>query len=307
MNLVIKRIFTKVGNSHNVIVVRSINTETLSRWWYKITNQKPKRRTYKADIYGPESYEVYETDEKIGFSAYCLLIIPISAFALGTWQVQRLKWKTDLVEKLKTRTNFQPIELPENLEDLDTKEYYPIKVRGKFLYDKEFMAAYRSLIKDGKPSDNYFSFGSQSQRGYHIITPFKLADRDLTILVNRGWIPKTMKNSSEIQKTNIQDEQEIVGILRLKERRPPFIPKNRPQQNMWYYRDVDEMAEKGNASPIYIEMVFNKNLNQYPIGGQTRIELRNEHLSYLLTWYCLSAATAFMWYRKFMKGIPLTQ
>ena len=74
MNFVIKRIFTKVGNSHNVIVVRSINTETLSRWWYKITNKKPKRSIYKADIYGPESYEVYETDEKIGFSAYCLLV-----------------------------------------------------------------------------------------------------------------------------------------------------------------------------------------------------------------------------------------
>lgn len=75
MNVVIKRIFTKVGNSHNVIVVRSISTETLSRWWCKITNQKPKRRTFKAaDIYGPEHYEVHETDEKIGFSAYCLLV-----------------------------------------------------------------------------------------------------------------------------------------------------------------------------------------------------------------------------------------
>lgn len=74
MNFVIKRIFTKVGNSHNVIVVRSINTESLSRWWYKVTNQKPKRNIYKTDIYGPESYEIHETDEKIGFSAYCLLV-----------------------------------------------------------------------------------------------------------------------------------------------------------------------------------------------------------------------------------------
>lgn len=65
----------------------------------------------------------------------------------------------------------------------------------------------------------------------------------LTILVNRGWIPKTMRNSPEIQKTNVQDEQEIVGILRLKEKRPPFIPKNRPQQNMWYYRYVKILVQ----------------------------------------------------------------
>lgn len=65
-----------------------------------------------------------------------------------------------------------------SLEDLETKEYYPIRVRGTFLYDKEFMAANKSLIKDGKPSDANFSFGSRSKRGYHIITPFKLADRE---------------------------------------------------------------------------------------------------------------------------------
>lgn len=65
------------------------------------------------------------------------------------------------------------------------------------------------------------------------------------------------------------------------------------------------MAEKADTSPIYLEMSINNNLNQYPISGQTRVELRNEHLNYLLTWYCLSGATAYMWYWKFIKGIPL--
>ncbi|XP_033201553.1 surfeit locus protein 1 [Bombus vancouverensis nearcticus] len=306
MNVPTRRIFTKVGKPYNIIIVRSLSKETLSQWWYKLTNQKPNHKTFRSDIYGREPYESnYKSSEKISFPAYCLLSVPICTFLLGTWQVRRLKWKTDLVKRLKKRTSHEPFELPENLEDLETKEYYPIRVRGTFLYDKEFMAANRSLIKDGKPSDANFSFGSKSKRGYHIITPFKLADRDLTILVNRGWIPKTLKNSPQKYQSEIEDEQEIVGILRLSERRPSFVPKNRPHHNMWYYRDVYEMAEKADTSPIYLEMSTNNDLNQYPISGQTRVELRNDHLNYLLTWYCLSGATAYMWFWKFIKGIPV--
>lgn len=39
--------------------------------------------------------------------------VPICTFLLGTWQVRRLKWKTDLVERLKKRTSHEPFELPE--------------------------------------------------------------------------------------------------------------------------------------------------------------------------------------------------
>lgn len=71
------------------------------------------------------------------------------------------------------------------------------------------------------------------------------------------------------------------------------------------FRDVNAMAEKAGTSPIYIEMRINNNVQQYPIGGQTKVELRNEHLSYFLTWYCLSGTTAYMWYQKFIRGMAL--
>ena len=38
-----------------------------------------------------------------------------------------------------------------------------------------------------------------------------------------------------------------------------------------------------------------------PIGGQTLIQLRNEHLNYAMTWYTLSAVTALLWYFKYVK------
>lgn len=40
------------------------------------------------------------------------------------------------------------------------------------------MAGYRSLIVDGKALDRPMFGFNKNARGYHIITPFKLADRE---------------------------------------------------------------------------------------------------------------------------------
>ncbi|XP_031828672.1 surfeit locus protein 1 isoform X2 [Nomia melanderi] len=229
--------------------------------------------------------------------------IPIGTFLLGVWQIQRRKWKLGLIQDLNERTTHEPVELPADLEQLKLMEYYPIKVKGTFLYDKEFVQGLRNLILDGEAkTDNSFMTSQNSKKGYWIITPFKLSDRDLTILVNRGWIPKSFKSPAKRQNIELHGEVEITGILRLNEPRPQFVPKNSPDaDDLWYYRDVNAMAEKAETAPIYIEMTRNKDSHTYPIGGQTQVVLRNEHLSYIITWFSLSAATSYMWYKQVLK------
>ncbi|KOC65353.1 Surfeit locus protein 1 [Habropoda laboriosa] len=304
MKSAIRRFFIKVKNPFNINIVQFLRKENYSQSSCNATNIKKQ----SSDVFKPNRFiseNKYEDSKKINFTGYTLLGIPIAAFMLGTWQVHRYQWKLNLIEKLNSHINHEPIELPENLEALESKEYYPIKVRGEFIYEKEFIVGYRGLIVDGKSADNTLIGIPNAKMGFHIITPFKLANQDLTILVNRGWIPRFHKNPVKRQKNQIQGQTEIVGILRLNENRPPFVPKNRPHADTWYYRDVYAMAEKVDASPIYIELKSNNHLQEYPKANQTRVELRNEHLSYILTWYCLSAATGYMWFKKFIRGIPL--
>lgn len=40
-------------------------------------------------------------------------IIPVSTFCLGTWQIQRKKWKENLILELQTKTQSDPVKLPE--------------------------------------------------------------------------------------------------------------------------------------------------------------------------------------------------
>jgi len=53
---------------------------------------------------------------------------------------------------------------------------------------------------------------------------------------------------------------------------------------IYYSRDVDSMAKLVDSEPILIDAVVENNVPGGPIGGQTNISLRNEHVSYIITW-----------------------
>lgn len=61
------------------------------------------------------------------------------------------------------------------------------------------------------------------------------------------------------------------------------------------------MAEISGSSPLFLDATRDFEVPGGPIGGQTRISLRNEHLSYIMTWYSLSLITSFSWYAHFLK------
>jgi len=42
--------------------------------------------------------------------------IPIFTFALGTWQVQRLKWKISLIDELTEKLEREPLVLPNKVK-----------------------------------------------------------------------------------------------------------------------------------------------------------------------------------------------
>ncbi len=42
--------------------------------------------------------------------------IPIFTFALGTWQLGRLKWKVNLIDELEEKLQLPPLELPKRIK-----------------------------------------------------------------------------------------------------------------------------------------------------------------------------------------------
>jgi surfeit locus 1 family protein len=265
------------------------------------------KQSYSSNVNSKFTSRQQQNTRKIGPLGWFLLVVPASTFGLGTWQVQRKKWKEDLMKKLRDLTESDPVTLPEDLNELKNMEYRPIHVRGFFLHEKELYLGPRTLIVQGDAAtkSELMSTTTRKNQGYLVITPFKLADREETILINRGWVPSNCKNPANRKKGQVENVVDVIGIVRLHENRPNFIPKNQEGSNQWFFRDLHQMAKVTGAAPVLLEATNDFDVPEGPIGGQTRVSLRNEHLSYIITWYSLSAVTSYLWYKQFIKNVKL--
>ncbi|XP_015189098.1 PREDICTED: surfeit locus protein 1 [Polistes dominula] len=232
-----------------------------------------------------------------------LLIVPISTFLLGTWQLQRRQWKLKLIEDLERQITADPIDLIENVNQLDTLEYRTVKVKGQYLYEKEFLIGPRAAIYHNNNTDVGNLFGTRNTNGWNVITPFKVENQDLTILINRGWIPE---KSKRLPRSQIEGIVEINGVVRKQENRPPFNTSNIPEKGLWYYRDIKTMAKVAGTSPIFLDLWSKVDPPDGPISCQTTVSIRNEHFSYMITWYTLSLCTLAMWYKGSKKMVPIS-
>uniref|UniRef100_A0A1A7WRK1 SURF1-like protein n=1 Tax=Iconisemion striatum TaxID=60296 RepID=A0A1A7WRK1_9TELE len=239
------------------------------------------------------------------FLKWFLLLIPVTTFGLGTWQVKRREWKLGLINELQKLTTAEPIPLPLDPLEVNKLEYRRVKVRGNYDHSQELYVMPRSPVDPEKEARVAGSLSSSGEIGANVITPFHCTDLGITILVNRGYVPKQRIRPETRMKGQVEDEVDVVGVVRLTEIRKPFVPNNDVDRNRWYYRDLEAMASITGAAQIFIDADFGSTIPGGPVGGQTRVTLRNEHMQYIITWYGLCAATSYMWWAKFIKKIKI--
>ncbi|KAJ7293129.1 mitochondrial protein required for respiration [Mycena rebaudengoi] len=219
--------------------------------------------------------------------------VPIFTFALGTWQLQRLQWKVALIDELEEKLQLPPLSLPKriNLSVIPEFVFRKVFLRGKWDHAHSMLVGPRT--RDGV-------------HGAHVVTPLIREDGS-TIIVDRGFISNDFDLES-IQKD--ENEVQFLGMLRTSQDRNSFVPDNHPEQGQWYWNDLDAMAEHAggsaaNVQPVLVEEIFeghegeaSKRLSKgIPVGRPARVDLRNAHLSYVITWYTLSLFTAVMFVR----------
>lgn len=63
------------------------------------------------------------------------------------------------------------------------------------------------------------------------------------------------------------------------------------------FRDLQRMCDLTGADPFYIDANLESSIPGGPIGGQTTVKLRDEHMTYVVTWLMLSGLTSLFWYK----------
>ncbi|XP_062515731.1 surfeit locus protein 1-like [Corticium candelabrum] len=221
-----------------------------------------------------------------------LLIIPVTTASLGTWQIFRLRDKLELKLKLEAKTQALPIEMPSEVSNLDELEYRRVVLHGFFDHGIEFYIRPRQLLS-GETRQRI----QTSEPGAQVITPFYCRQTNSRILVNRGWVPKSRLNPQSRLEGQIEGEVTLTALIRRNENRPIFMPKNDIENNMWHYKDLEQMSSIAATEPILVDADATTTIPGGPIGGQTVVSLRNDHLQYIFTWYCLSLFTFYMWFK----------
>lgn len=195
--------------------------------------------------------------------------------SLSYWQVQRLAWKTALIEQFESRVDAPPVALPGSIDAIENWRYKRSRLEGRYLHDKE-------ILVTGKPFNG--------TAGFHLITPMKLVD-GRTVLVNRGWIQLKRNGPVDTTPMHIEGVQTVDGLIRQDRLKGYFVPDNEPENEVWLYVDTAEMAaarDLGPVLPYYVDRLRDTGPLVMPIGAEGEIHVRNEHLTYAATWALLA-------------------
>ena len=205
------------------------------------------------------------------FQLFVILFITIFC-ALGTWQLYRLQWKLDLISEITSGIESKPIEYSDTIK----KNYQRVNVKGKFDFDKQIYLY--SLNDNGKP-------------GYDVVTPFR-TNKNQNVLINRGWIKKEFKDNPSIN-IEIDEEREIIGLLREIYKPNIFKPDNDLKNNIWFSINLEDLkvatGEQFNEFVIFLE----DNEAKIPLPKKISIDVPNNHLKYAITWYAISISIIF--------------
>ena len=205
---------------------------------------------------------------------------------LGSWQLHRLEWKTELLNSIKDGQTEDYIEYPFDIKNNDFS-YKKSSISGKIDQSKEL---------------HFFNINSYGQSGYNIIVP--LLTKGRTVYIDLGWTNFTDINSKEFMFRSLNGELDFKGILIYSKERRLFSPKPDTIKNNWYLMNIKEMDQFTKLnSEKYIFRVVEQEYYLDLLNEFTAINIPNNHLQYAITWFALAISIAAMYIIYIYKNI----
>tara|TARA_Y100000996_G_scaffold203557_1_gene159574 strand:+ start:492 stop:1211 length:720 start_codon:yes stop_codon:yes gene_type:complete len=227
----------------------------------------------------------------LNFKNIFINLVTIFAFftlmMLGTWQIDRLGQKNDLLKKIQ-RVSEDITDLKDaNIDDsnLDDWLYRKIKIHGDFI-SQENIFVFTHL------SDPRGKFGGA---GYWVLNPFK-SDEGNIIIINRGFIPQNIYDQFS-SSANKYKENIVTGYVRKFEKENIFTPDKNIEDRILYLfekNDIKKLFRIKKIEPYFIDQV--DEYNSLPQSNETQLKFPNNHLSYAITWYGLATALLFIYF-----------
>ena len=196
------------------------------------------------------------------------------------WQVGRLEWKQELLERIEKKLNAPPVPLPTSVSEKND-QYLKVVTDGYFLQNEIHILTSQKF----------------KGPGFRVITPFVTKSGPI-ILVDRGFVVEEKKDSIRSNASAF-----VTGNLLWPDETDIFTPQPNIKKNIWFARDVKSMSSHLNTEPILLvvesEIPHSELIEPMPIS----INIPNNHLQYAITWFSLaliwfSMSIYFIWSRR---------
>jgi surfeit locus 1 family protein len=161
------------------------------------------------DVSKPHSVHTFSSIKRLlGFALAAFFFTVF--LSLGTWQVFRLDYKLDLIERVENRVHAPPVDAPRAAEwpavNRDTHEYLNVKLQGALL--PQYTTRVQATTALGA--------------GHWLLTPLRQANGEI-VWINRGYIP--VNEADPMTVDNTKGQFEVRGLLRISEADGAFLRK----------------------------------------------------------------------------------
>jgi surfeit locus 1 family protein len=195
---------------------------------------------------------------------------------LGTWQVLRLQWKTELLHKIEMLQSAPAKPLAEVLNRSGDADFVRVTLNCTTLNQSPTLKTY-ALSEAGQVGDRILTACPIATAGYD------------ALLVDRGFTPKGTSPPTAA----LPLKGSVVGVLRKPTPPSGFAPKPTEVAGEWTGRDLPAMARQlkaANPAPYFLELETPTPASGYPKPEPVSLGISNNHLGYAITWFGLAAA-----------------
>jgi surfeit locus 1 family protein len=200
------------------------------------------------------------------------LVMLAVLIGLGVWQVERLAWKTALLDTIDRAEAAPPTPLPPH-----PAAFEKVRAQGRFRAD--LRALYGADVRDTAEGP---------QMGAGLLVPLERSDGP-PILVDRGWVPLSRRQAIAIP----QGEVSVEGYVRPEVQPGLFSATDDLVRRHFYTLDPAAIGPAlgiANLAPFTLIAMGSPPPGQFPIPARHLPRPPNNHLSYAITWFGLAGA-----------------
>ena len=221
-----------------------------------------------------------------------LLMILLTAVFLsaGVWQTRRAHYKDMLQAEIDAAAAEAPMHAGAEMLDAAHANLHRLEASGSWVADK-------TILLDNKVRDGVV--------GYEVVTPLRLAEGNLFLLVNRGWIRAPQLRSELPTVVTPAGSVAVEGVARVPSSRFIELGKEVVSGPVWQNLTIERYAAWSSLplQPVVLYQAGDQADGLLPVEVAPEASGigADRHRGYALTWFSLAGVTvvlgAMTWFR----------